>query len=293
MFGKKKNKNTEEYSTKQEYEPLQVEETEKKKSTSEINDDNKNVKKKATFEFSIEVYDAWDSTAKRLTPFGANLKREGDNSYLVNEDKKFKEMQPENNTVWKQYKLKEVEENIKSVLNDLEKVRKPKATEKVNFSIKDKEVELLQWQNIKRSIETQGKGAYLIFNSEGVPTYQFLRKGGTLLPLYFSVDLSTIYTPSQHKIREITQLSKENDEKNGQTEQIKWATYGLIFILVLLTLGLLYAIYQVLQLPVEVSDLLSRVTNALVGIEKDLNSIESVINSSETTGVNPNVNVVN
>ena len=270
MFGINKKKELE---TKQDINPI---ETERK--------ENKKINSNQGFEYSIEIYDVWDTTSKRITPFGANRVVEDNNSYLFNELKGFKEPFPQNTEEYKEYELDDINLKIKKLEDEIKRFEK---SPDQKISIKDKKKELRIFRGYKRSIELRGNGSFMILNERGIPTFQFDRVGNTKLPLYKNVDRSTIYIPSELKTKNITKILRDNDEKNKTTTLHQWSTYTLLLILVLLTCVYIWYGYKAMTLPVDVSEILALVGENLQTISKDLNSLSSELIINETDKVIP------
>lgn len=257
-----------------------------------IQKDNKKISTNSAYEYTIELYDVWDTTSKRLPAFGANRIVEGNTSYLFNEQKGFKEPFPENSEEFKEFTIEETTSKIK----ELEKrIKQLEQNNNSSSSIRDIKRQLRIFRGYKRSLELKGIGSFMILNEFGKPTFMFDRVGDVKLPLYKNVEKSTLYIPSELKTKNSTKLLKENDEKNGKETTVKLATYALILLLVLLTLGYLWFGYKAMTLPVDVADTMSRVADAMLNIDKSLNNIESNINITNVSEVNtnPNVNTIN
>lgn len=252
--------------------------------------DNKKVQTNTTFEYNIELYDVWDTTSKRLPVFGANRIVKGNTSYLYNEQKGFEEPFPENSEDFKEFTIEETNTKIDVLeqrIKDLEK------NNNTNSSVRDLKKQLRIFRGYKRSLEFKGNGSFMILNENGKPTFMFDRVGDVKIPLYKNVERSTLYIPSELKTKNTTKLLKENDEKNGKEQTVKFSTYALILLLVLLTIGYLYFGYKAMTLPVDVADVLSQVAENMQGISESLNNLENMSNVTDVNEVKPNVNTVN
>lgn len=236
------------------------------------------------FEYSIEIYDVWDTTSKRIPSFGANRIIKDNRSFLFNELKQFEEPFPENTEEYREYEVEQLDEKIKIIENKLREIEKGK---NVHASASDLKRELRIYRGYKRSIQLRGNGSFMILNAEGVPTFQFDRIGNIKLPLYKNVDRSTIYIPSELKTKNITKILRDNDEKNGQEQIIKLSTYALLLLLVLLVCIMGFMAYKMMGLPVDVADLLVRVADNMQTISQSLNTLESEIIVNESNTVNP------
>lgn len=267
----------------------QVSEQEQKK----IAQDNKKVSTGTTYEYAVELYDVWDTTSKRLPAFGANRIVEGNTSFLFNEQRGFKEPFPENSQEFLEFTLEETEEKIKELEKRIKELEKNNNT---TSSVRDLKKSLRIFRGYKRSLTLKGNGSFMILNEYGKPTFMFDRVGDVKLPLYKNVDRSTLYIPSELKTKNSTKLLKENDEKNGKDMQVKLATYALIIILVLFALAFIWFGYKAMHLPVDVADTLSKVAESMLGIDKSLNNLETMVNVSSVNdgvSVTPNVNTIN
>lgn len=260
----------------------------------EKKEDKKKVNAKNSYEYSIEIYDVWDTTSKRISPFGANRIVEGNSSYLFNEQKKFKEPFPENNLEYKEYELETVNDKINEIEKEIKTSENSKTKNPLN-SIKDLKRKLRVYRGYKKSIELRGNGSFMILNTDGVPTFQFDRLGNIKFPLYKNVDRSAIYTPSELKTKNISKIIKDNDGKNGKEQTLKFSTYILLILLVLGVCFMFYMGYKMQQLPVDVANTLSIVAENMQEIGKSLNSLENelLLNETDADKIVPKVNQVN
>ena len=240
----------------------------------------------SNFEYDIELWDVWDTTSKRRPIFGANRLIEDNNVYLFNEKTGFKIPFPENSEEYKQYKMEELDSIIKSIETKIKNNNKGKA----DHTLKDLNKDLRVHRNYKRSLELQGRGSYMVLNYNGRPMFMFDRVGNLKMPLFKNVDRSLIYTPTEQKTQEVTQLLKENKEKNGEQVRLNLATYALIIILALLVGIMFYTLYKMSALPVEVSESLARTGELFAQGAKDLNSANSIMyNITENLQTNPDL----
>lgn len=257
------------------------------------NNTHTQVKQTDSYGYNIELYDVWDTTSKRLKPFGANRIIEDNNVYLFNPQNGFKEPFPENSDDFKAYKLEELDKSISVTTKNIDNIKKGKS----DRSLKDEIKELRMLKNYKRSIELQGRGSYMILDATGKPTFMFDRVGNIKMPLFKNVDRSLIYTPTELKTKEITQLLKENEEKNGEERRVKLSTYAAAVILFLVAIAFVYFTYKTNQLPSEFVDALVAIANNYESVSQGLNSLnESVTNiasqQSPDLSINPTTNTV-
>lgn len=284
IFGKKK-------VTKQRVDvPSSANEEEKKASEKKEID---KVNSSENFSYDIELYDVSDITSKRLKPFGANRIIEGNNVYLYNPKNGFKEPFPENSEEYKDFKLEELDKEIKATLNNISKINKGKS----DRSLKDEKKQLRVLRGYKRSLELQGRGSYLIVNSNGKFMYMFDRVGNIKMPLFKNVDRSLIYTPTELKTKEVTQLLKENDTKNGEPERVRLSTYSAAILMFLAAITLFYFSYKTASIPDNFLEYMKIQAEYFKVIGQDLNSLnESISNivssQSPDLSVNPSTSQV-
>lgn len=284
MFGKKK-------VTKQRVDvPSSANEEEKKASEKKEID---KVNSSENFSYDIELYDVSDITSKRLKPFGANRIIEGNNVYLYNPKNGFKEPFPENSEEYKDFKLEELDKEIKATLNNISKINKGKS----DRSLKDEKKQLRVLRGYKRSLELQGRGSYLIVNSNGKFMYMFDRVGNIKMPLFKNVDRSLIYTPTELKTKEVTQLLKENDTKNGEPERVRLSTYSAAILMFLAAITLFYFSYKTASIPDNFLEYMKIQAEYFKVIGQDLNtlneSISNIVSSqSPDLSVNPSTSQV-
>ena len=190
-------------------------------------DEKSKIKKEANYDYRVYLKDIHGSNTKRVIHFGVKRFVDEDTSsvYLLNDQYKFREPLPEDSNDWKIYKLAEVNQKIKEIEKALAKELQ-KDDPKVNR--KNLEYDLSIYNNIKRSLELQGRGSYLNTDEDGVQYFVFRRKGNFKLPEFDNVDLDTIYTPSEAKIKEASELLDMKKEKyskflrNMQTIMVVW-----------------------------------------------------------------------
>lgn len=194
---------------------------------------SESVNTKNEYPYIIELYDVWGSTSKRAVRFGAKRFTDGKNVFLVNEKRNFKEPFPEDTEDFKNYTIDKIDGEIEELLSKLEKDKKS-ANPKVSKLETFKQVEVLK--GFKRSLELQGKGSYMIIDSDSAgarPVFMFDRRGNYKLPVFKNIDVSLMYLPTESKLTEASDLIKENDDKN-QKKVLNLATMGLFIILVIL-----------------------------------------------------------
>jgi hypothetical protein len=255
----------------------------------ELENKSKKLSVGKTFEYSIEIYDVWDTTSKRIRPFGANRIVEGNTSFLFNEQKGFKEPFPENSQEFQEFEINEIEEKIEQ----LEKQIREHSKSKSIVSIRDLQKQLRIYRGYRRSIELRGNGSFMIINPDGTPTFQFYRIGNIKLPIYKNVDRATLYIPSELKTKNVTKLLRENEEKNGQEQIIKFSTYALILLLILCVCFMFYMGYKMQQLPLDVAETLSIVAENFGKITDSIGNIEDIIINNDSVSFEPRQNTIN
>lgn len=281
MFGKKDNKK--ELNTEIMPQAINQDKEAQIKQVQEINNKYNRHKVDATDldGYDIELWDVWDTTSQRKPVFQAKRIIENNNVYLFSQNPYFKEMFPENSEEYKQYKLDELDERIASIEKSIKQVN----AGKLDWSLKDLKKELRITKGYKRSLELQGRGSYMVLNSNGRRMFMFDRIGNLKMPLYKNVDRSLIYTPTEQKTQEVIQLLKENKDKNGQEQMIKLSTYGILILMLLTLCFMIFIGYKMSNLPLDVTDNLASIGNALAEVTKDLNNVSSSINYiAETSG---------
>ena len=203
-----------------------------KEELNEVNSANIKVIGKGNFHYRVYIKEIEDSYTKKVNNFGVEryIDEEKGTVMLRNNEWKFNEPKPSNDKSYKIYKLKEVEAKIQELEKALSKEIK-KDDPKINR--KDIEEELNIYKSTKRSIELQGKGSYLNVDENGTPYFVFRRKGNFKLPEFDNVDIDTIYTPSEAKIKKGSELLDMKKEKYSKFQK---TTATLISIMVVLGL---------------------------------------------------------
>jgi len=83
----------------------------------------------------------------------------------------------------------------------------------------------------------QGKGSYLNIDEDGKPYYVFRRKGNFKLPEFDNVDIDTLYTPSESKIKKASELLEMKREKYSKFQRNAATLLVTFFVIQLLFLG--------------------------------------------------------
>ena len=204
-----------------------------------INEENKKntkVQSKDKFHYRVYIKEIEDSYTKKVSHFGVEryIDEEKGTVMLRNEVYKFNEPKPSNEKAYKIYKIAEVDLKIKELEGNLSKEIK-KDDPKVNR--KDIEEELGTYKSIKRSLELQGKGSYLNVDEDGTPYFVFRRKGNFKLPEFDNVDIDTIYTPSEAKIKKGSELLDMKREKYSKYQKTTATIMTLLVVLLIFWSG--------------------------------------------------------
>lgn len=204
-----------------------------KEELKEINTNNNKVQSKGNFHYRVYIKEIEDSYTKKVDNFGVEryIDENKGTVMLRNETYKFNEPKPSNDKSYKIYKIKEVETKIKELERDLSKEIK-KDDPKVNR--KDIEEELAIYKSTKRSLELQGKGSYLNVDEDGTPYFVFRRKGNFKLPEFDNVDIDTIYTPSEAKIKKGSELLDMKKDKYSKFQKTVATLMSVLFVMMLL-----------------------------------------------------------
>ena len=209
----------------------------------ELDKDSEKVASNVEYPYDVKITDIWGTTSKEVTTFPVRRYIEGGNVYLFNEKKGFKEIMPEDTDDYKSQTLEGLNIDIKKIQD---KIKKNNNTD--NQKTLKKDLRILN--NLKRSIELQGRGSYMRLNSEGRPYFEFDRRGNFKLPVFKNVDISTLYIPSETKIKTGSELLTENDDKNGDNNMsAKIVGVVLLIICLLGCCAGLFFTYKTSQVP--------------------------------------------
>lgn len=191
------------------------------------------VKSKGKYHYRVYIKEIEDSYTKKVSNFGVEryIDEQKGTVMLRNEEFKFNEPKPSNEKSYKIYKLQEVSVKIIELEKSLSKeinIDNPKVNRK------DIEEELGIYKSIKRSLELQGKGSYLNVDEDGTPYFVFRRKGNFKLPEFDNVDIDTIYTPSEAKIKKGSELLDMKKEKYSKFQRTISTIMSILFVFMLL-----------------------------------------------------------
>lgn len=227
---------------KRQVQPMIKEKEEEKNKKKKLENQGEEVKSDKDSPYNVKICDIWGTTSKDQTSFGVKRWIEGSNVYLYNEKMGFKEPIPEDTDDYKQYKLEDIDKELFRLDNKLKN--------KQYENKQDLLTNIKRLKNWKRSIELQGRGAYMRLGYDGKPYFEFDRIGNFRMPVFKNVDKSLLYTPSESKIKLGSELIIENTQKNGDpNKSIKLISIVLIVCLIL-TIGIFaYATYKTNELP--------------------------------------------
>ncbi len=208
-----------------------------KKEVKEIEtfDEKKKIKEeKKNYPYRVYLKDITGSSTKKLLPFGVErwIDENDGTVWLRNSTNNFKEREPVDSDEFKMYEIKELDKNIKILEKKLAKEMKEDTSE----NIKNIQYELMLYKNFKRSLELQGKGSYMNIDSDGVPYFVFRRKGAFKFPEFDNVELDTIYTPSQTKIKKASELLDIKKEKYSKFQK-QLTTASMVFFIINILFG--------------------------------------------------------
>ncbi|MDH4127277.1 MAG: hypothetical protein OEV44_00875 [Spirochaetota bacterium] len=212
----------------------------RKKKTSKIEDTEENKgntkDEKKNYPYRVYIKDIHGSSTKKITHYGVQRLIDEDNStvWLFNPDTKFKEMMPEDTDDFKIYQINEVKIKILETEKALAKELKKDDPE---INKKNLEYDLRLYKNRLRSLELQGRGSYMNYDEDGVPYFVFRRKGNFKFPEFDNIDLDTIYTPSESKIKKASDLLDMKKEKYSKFAKNLMTINMTLFICLILFLG--------------------------------------------------------
>jgi len=203
-----------------------IEETDKK---------NKKIESGNKFHYRVYIKEIEDNYTHKKGHFGVERYIDKDKGIVMlrNLDKNFDEPKPSSDTSYKIYKLEEVKKKIHELEKSLAKEIK---IDDPRINRKDIEEELRIYKGYERSLMLQGKGSYLNIDEDGTPYFVFRRKGNFRLPEYDNVDIDTIYTPTEAKIKKGSELLDMKNEKynkfakNVTTIATVFLIIGIIFL---------------------------------------------------------------
>jgi len=209
----------------------------KKKKSNELDESSSiDTKTKSKFIYRVYIKEIEDSYTRKINSFDVEryIDEEKGTVMLRSETYKFNEPKPSNDKSYKIYKLQEIETKIKELETALSKEIK-KDDPKINR--KDIEEELNMYKSTKRSLELQGKGSYLNVDMDGTPYFVFRRNGNFKLPEFDNIDIDTLYTPSEAKIKKGSELLDMKREKYSKYQKLGAGIMITLFVMQLLFAG--------------------------------------------------------
>lgn len=210
----------------------------KKDKVKEDKEDNVKVTEKKKYPYRVYIKDIGGSSTKKQLHFGVERFIDIDNStvWLFNPDYNFKEIMPEDTDDFKIYKIEEVKDKIAELEIALAKEIKK---DDPDVNKKNIEYELRLFRNRLRSLQLQGRGSYQNYDEDGTPYYTFRRKGNFKFPEFDNVELDTMYTPSETKIKRASELLDMKNQKYSKFQKNLTSITMTFFILLVICAGLL------------------------------------------------------
>ena len=214
-----------------------------KKEMEDKDSEHEQVKSEKEFPYDVKICDIWGTTSKDQVKFPVQRRIIDSNVYLFNQKYGFKEPIPEDNDDFKDYKLEEVETQLKKLEK---KVNDRKSTD----NKKGLRQQIRRLKGIKSSIQLQGRGSYMRLDENGRPYFEFDRVGNFKMPVYKNIDKSLLKTPDEAKIKLGSELIKENEEKNGDPNKgVKLLNIVITILLVISLCTCLYFNYKAIDVP--------------------------------------------
>lgn len=239
------------------------------------------LKTKDDYPFVIQLFDIFGSSSKEVEPFAAKREIIEGNVYLVNEKFGFKERFPEDNDIYKEQKLDELNKQIQSLQDKIALSNGKEITPEVL----DMRSDLRQFKAWKKSLELQGKGSYVIYTSNGAgsrPKFSFDRKGNFKFPIFKDIDHSLLRVPTEAQITTASELLLENEKKNGKPDNFnKLLAFGLVIVLTLAVCVMGFFMWKMADEPSDVSLALVNLSQSLEVIAQDMH--QSSINFQNST----------
>jgi len=206
----------------------------------DVNSEKVNSEKE--YPYDVKICDIWGTTSKDQVKIAVQRRIFDSNVYLYNEKAGFKEPLPEDNDDFKDFKIEDINIELKKLEKDVNK--------KDNVNKKGLRQQIRRLKGFKSSIELQGRGSYMRLDENGRPYFEFDRVGNFKMPVYKNIDKSLLKTPDEAKIKNCSELLKENKEKNGDPDKHIKLINIAILIFLLLTLGLFgFLTYKTSDMP--------------------------------------------
>jgi hypothetical protein len=227
------------------------------------------------YPYNVRICDIWGTTSKDTATIPVQRRIINSNVYLYNEKYGFKEPIPEDNDDFKDYKIDEVESQLKNLNKKL-------INKNSNENKKDIRQQIRRLKGIKSSIQLQGRGSYLRLGESGKPYFEFDRVGNFKMPVFKNIDKSLLKTPDEAKIKLGSELIRENEEKNGDPNKgIKMLNLVLTIILALLVCTFAFFTYTTAKVPKVCTEGFQQTANIINGAaEKFGESAETLNNIS-------------
>jgi len=225
----------------------------KENKTEELKTDvnNEKVNSEKEYPYDVKICDIWGTTSKDQVKIAVQRRIFDSNVYLYNEKAGFKEPLPEDNDDFKDFKLEDIEKELKSLEKQMSK--------KDNVNKKGLRQQVRRLKGFKSSIELQGRGSYMRLDENGRPYFEFDRMGNFKMPVFKNIDKSLLKTPDEAKIKNCSELLKENLEKNGDPNKaVKLLNVVVLVILVLTLCFFGFITYKTSDMPMVCSENLEK-----------------------------------
>ncbi len=201
-------------------------------------EESKKIKDQRKYPYRVYLKDIGGSATKKHAPFGVERFIDVDNStvYLRNTGNGFKEIMPEDTDDYKIYAIEDVKTKIGKLVKALAKEIDHDDPEVNKRNI---EHDLRLFRNRLRSLELQGRGSYQNYDDDGTPYFVFRRKGNFKFPEFDNVELDTLYTPSETKIKKASELLDMKNEKYSKFQSNLTSITMTFFVLLVICAGML------------------------------------------------------
>jgi len=212
---------------------------------------NEKVNSEKQYPYDVKICDIWGTTSKDQVKIAVQRRIFDSNVYLYNEKAGFKEPLPEDNDDFKDFKLEDINKELSSLDKQLNK--------KDNVNKKGLRQQIRRLKGFKSSIEVQGRGSYMRLDENGRPYFEFDRVGNFKMPVYKNIDKSLLKTPDEAKIKNCSELLRENLEKNGDpNKHVKLLNIAILIVLVLTLCFFGYLTYKTSDMPMVCSENLEK-----------------------------------
>lgn len=209
----------------------------KQENQNNINNENKkNINQEKTHEYQIRLKISMGTATKELPFFDAVEATDESTGarFLINEEKNFKEPLPEETEDYKLYKIEELEDLIEELEQQL---TDENTKDNPDINVKTIRQQLKQYRKFKRSLELQGPGSYINFNSNGRPYYVYKRIGSFKFPVYDNQENFMNLIPPATRIRTCSELHNANNQKYSKHNKTTFLASSVILFLIIIGFG--------------------------------------------------------